>query len=64
MQDMNAFNLQLQCIYNLNTVNKTLNTDIWNYLKNKINVHVQLKPPVGGSKSLLISESLRVNRII
>ncbi len=27
-------------------------------------LNVKLKPPVGGSKSLLISESLRLNRII
>ncbi len=27
-------------------------------------MNVKLKPPAGGSKSLLISESLRLNRII
>uniref|UniRef100_A0A673LXR2 Uncharacterized protein n=1 Tax=Sinocyclocheilus rhinocerous TaxID=307959 RepID=A0A673LXR2_9TELE len=30
----------------------------------KDTLNVKLKPPVGGSKSLLISESLRLNRII
>ncbi len=33
-------------------------------LKNEDTLNVKLKSPVGGSKSLLTSESLRLNRII
>ncbi len=33
-------------------------------LKNEDTANVKLKPPVGGSKSVLISESLRLNLII
>ncbi len=33
-------------------------------LKNEDTLNVKLKRPIGGSKSLLISESLRLNRII
>ncbi len=47
---------------------KTLNSDILNYLKHEKNknnsCNVNLKPPVGESKWLLISESLRFNRFI
>ncbi len=32
--------------------NKTLNTDILNYLNNQDTLNVKLKPPVGGSNSL------------
>ncbi len=54
-----------RCINVLIYLNKTLNTDIWNYLNNKKDtLNVKLKPPVGGSKSLLKRESLRLNRII
>ncbi len=69
MQDMNAFNLQLQSIkgYCFDILHKTLNTDIWNYIYIYIYIYtlkVKLKLPVGGRKSLLISESLQLNRII
>ncbi len=41
---------------------KMLHTHIWNYKKKKNQVNEKLKPPIGVSKSLLISESL--NQII
>ncbi len=41
---------------------KTLNTDILKYFKNeKFTLNVKLKSSVGGSKSLLTSELLRLN---
>ncbi len=43
---------------------KTLNTDILNYFKNENKLKCEIKSPVGGRKSLVISESSRLNRII
>ncbi len=34
------------------------------FKKNEDTLNVKLKRPIGGSKSVLISESLRLNRII
>ncbi len=62
-RDIECFN-QLQMHIFLHFKHKTLNTDIYNYFKNENKLKCEIKSPVGGRKSLVISDSLRLNRII
>ncbi len=43
-------------IFILHFKHKTLNTDILNYFKNENTFNVKFKSPLGGRKSLVISE--------
>ncbi len=66
MQDMNAFKLQLQ-MHNIFFIfeSKTLNTDIWNYLKKKMKRYFKCEIKTASRwQQLAVSESLRLNRII